>query len=85
MTTDAHTAPTAASIRTPVLWGLVFGALQAASPLSFFWLDPAVVYALSVVPSSRSQQAPTSTADRFASSRQAMLEVCQRLMSASMA
>jgi hypothetical protein len=48
MTSHAHTAPTATSIRTPVLWGLVFGALQAASPLSFFWLDPAVVYALSV-------------------------------------
>jgi hypothetical protein len=35
-------------MRTPVLWGLVFGAIQAASPLSFFWLDPAVVYSLSV-------------------------------------
>jgi hypothetical protein len=31
---------------TPVAWGVVFGAVQAASPLAFFWLDPATVYAL---------------------------------------
>ena len=31
---------------TPVLWGLVVGGLQAASPLGFWWLDPATVYAL---------------------------------------
>jgi hypothetical protein len=29
-----------------VLWGVVVGALQAASPLAFWWLDPATVYAL---------------------------------------
>jgi hypothetical protein len=28
------------------MWGLVFGGLQAASPLAFWWLDTAVVYAL---------------------------------------
>jgi hypothetical protein len=32
--------------RTPAIWGIVFGALQAASPLAFWWLDPATVYAL---------------------------------------
>jgi len=32
--------------RTPVLWGLVFGAIQAASPLGFWWLPPATVQAL---------------------------------------
>jgi hypothetical protein len=30
----------------PVLWGLVFGLMQAASPLAARWLDPATVYAL---------------------------------------
>jgi hypothetical protein len=33
------------SIRAPVLWGVV---IQAASPLGFWWLDPATVYALSL-------------------------------------
>jgi hypothetical protein len=33
-------------VRTPALWGIVFGALQAASPLTFWWLDWATVYAL---------------------------------------
>jgi hypothetical protein len=33
-------------LRTPVLWGVVWGCLQAASPLAFFWLDDATVYAL---------------------------------------
>ena len=37
------------SLRAPVLWGVVFGGLQAASPLGFWWLDPATVYALSLV------------------------------------
>jgi hypothetical protein len=36
------------SLRAPVLWGVVFGAIQAASPLGFGWLDPATVYALSL-------------------------------------
>ena len=34
------------SLRTPVVWGVVWGCLQAASPLAFFWLDDATVYAL---------------------------------------
>ena len=37
---------TFAGIRTPVVWGAVWGCLQAASPLAFFWLDEATVYAL---------------------------------------
>jgi hypothetical protein len=36
------------SIRAPVLWGLVVGVLQAASPLGLWWLNPATVYALSL-------------------------------------
>jgi hypothetical protein len=30
----------------PVIWGAVWGALQAASPLGFWWLAPKTVYAL---------------------------------------
>jgi hypothetical protein len=33
-------------IRVPVLWGLAFGAIQAASPLALRWLDQATVQAL---------------------------------------
>jgi hypothetical protein len=36
------------SLRTPVLWGVVFGVIQAAALLGFWWLDPATVYALSL-------------------------------------
>ena len=36
----------AGSLREPVLWGVVVGALQAASPVAFWWLEPATVYAL---------------------------------------
>jgi hypothetical protein len=35
-------------LRTPILWGLVFGAIQAASPLLFGWLEPSAVYAISI-------------------------------------
>src|SRR5213080_2986275 len=38
--------PHRASLRAPVVWGLVFGGLQAASPLAFWWLDTPTVYAL---------------------------------------
>jgi hypothetical protein len=31
-----------------VLWGIVWGTIQAAAPLGFWWLDPATVYALSL-------------------------------------
>src|SRR5256885_1335623 len=40
------TPRTGQSIRVPVLWGLAFGAIQAASPLAFWWLDQATVQAL---------------------------------------
>jgi hypothetical protein len=30
----------------PVLWGIVVGLLQAATPLALWWLDSATVYAL---------------------------------------
>src|SRR3954468_25040279 len=33
----------------PVLWGIVVGLLQAATPLAFWWLDSATVYALGLV------------------------------------
>jgi hypothetical protein len=38
--------PLPGSLRVPILWGLVFGAIQAASPLGFRWLEPATVQAL---------------------------------------
>jgi len=36
-------------LRAPVLWGLVVGVAQAATPLAFWWLDTATVYALGLV------------------------------------
>jgi hypothetical protein len=49
MTRAAKPGPLALrSLRAPVLWGVVFGAIQAAAPLGFWWLDPATVYALSL-------------------------------------
>ncbi|WP_328526515.1 hypothetical protein [Kribbella sp. NBC_00359] len=38
-----------ANERVPLAWGLVWGVIQAAAPFGFWWLDPATVYALSVV------------------------------------
>ena len=35
-----------ADLRPAIAWGVVVGALQVASPLGFWWLDPATVYAL---------------------------------------
>jgi len=37
------------AIRAPMLWGIVVGLLQAATPLAFWWLDSATVYALGLV------------------------------------
>lgn len=34
------------SMRAAIVWGVVVGLAQAASPLAFWWLDPATVYAL---------------------------------------
>ena len=36
------------SLRGPLVWGVVLGGVQAASPLAFFWLDPATVHALAL-------------------------------------
>jgi hypothetical protein len=38
-----------AATRAPILWGIVVGALQAATPLLIWWLDTATVYALGLV------------------------------------
>jgi hypothetical protein len=34
------------AMRASVSWGIVVGVLQAATPLAFWWLDDATVYAL---------------------------------------
>jgi hypothetical protein len=44
--TPTPTARWKQSIRVPVLWGLAFGAIQAASPLALRWLDQATVQSL---------------------------------------
>ena len=36
-------------IRAAIAWGIVVGVIQAASPLGLWWLDPATVYAVSLV------------------------------------
>jgi hypothetical protein len=42
--------PVRAGLRAPVLWGgLVVGVAQAATPVAFWWLDTATVYALGLV------------------------------------
>jgi hypothetical protein len=47
MTPTGKTGPLAEHpLRAPVLWGLAFGAIQAASPLALWWLDQATVQAL---------------------------------------
>ncbi len=33
----------------PVLWGVVVGVVQVATPLGFWWLDAATVYALGLI------------------------------------
>jgi hypothetical protein len=35
--------------RAPILWGVAVGVLQAATPLVFWWLDSATVYAFGLV------------------------------------
>jgi hypothetical protein len=42
----AAAQPARAGLRAPVIWGLVVGVAQAATPLAFWWLDTATVYAL---------------------------------------
>jgi hypothetical protein len=36
-------------IPAPVIWGVLAGAVTAASPLAFWWLDPTTVYSLGLV------------------------------------
>jgi hypothetical protein len=43
-----HTSAGKRTTRVAVLWGSVFGAIQAASPLAFWWLEPSTVLALSL-------------------------------------
>jgi hypothetical protein len=38
-----------ASLRTPILWGIVIGCVNVAAPLGFWWLDQATVHALAIV------------------------------------
>ncbi len=33
-------------MRAAIIWGVVVGLIQAASPVAFWWLDPATVYAV---------------------------------------
>ncbi|HEX6700633.1 MAG TPA: hypothetical protein VF101_07865 [Gaiellaceae bacterium] len=41
--------PVRAAWRPAVLWGLIVGVAQAASPVALWWLDAATVYALGLV------------------------------------
>src|SRR5215471_6810471 len=34
------------ALPAPVIWGAIWGVIQAASPLAFWWLEPRTVYAL---------------------------------------
>ena len=46
MSVAALEQPVRAGLRAPLIWGLIIGAAQAASPVAFWWLDTATVYAL---------------------------------------
>jgi hypothetical protein len=50
MTTPSTRSPLSAgerpSMRAAIAWGVVVGAIQAASPLAFWWLDAATAYAV---------------------------------------
>jgi hypothetical protein len=45
-TAGAPANPSTGSDRAPMLWGIAVGIAQAATPLAFWWLDGATVYAL---------------------------------------
>lgn len=49
VTTPAPPKPAGASNREPMLWGIAVGVVQAATPLVFWWLNGATVYALGLV------------------------------------
>ena len=42
----ASTRPSPAADRAAIIWGIVVGVIQAATPLVFWWLDSSTVYAL---------------------------------------
>ncbi len=44
-----ETATRTRSLRTPILWGVAVGILQAGSPVGLWWLDPVLVWAISLV------------------------------------
>jgi hypothetical protein len=46
---DVHRPAGRHTSRAAVLWGGLFGGLQAASPLLIWWLAPGTVYAISLV------------------------------------
>ena len=37
------------TIQAAIVWGVVFGVIQTASPLLLWWLAPATVYAISLI------------------------------------
>ena len=37
------------SLRTPILWGVAVGIFQAALPVGFWWLEPDLVWAITLV------------------------------------
>ena len=45
-TTPAPADTSTTSSRTPMLWGIAVGIIQAATPVAFWWLDSATVYAV---------------------------------------
>jgi hypothetical protein len=49
MTVAALTQQRRLGWRVPAAWGIVIGGAQAASPLAFWWLSTATVYALGLV------------------------------------
>ena len=46
---DSHGTTGRQAIRAAILWGLLFGGMQAASPLLIWWLAPGTVYAISLI------------------------------------
>jgi hypothetical protein len=49
LTDTLANGPQHSSLRAAKLWGVVFGLVQAATPLLFWWLDTATVYAIGTV------------------------------------
>ena len=49
MSIAAIAAPVRATWRAPLFWGVAVGVAQAATPLVFWWLDAATVYAFGLV------------------------------------